>query len=367
MSLSLAQLLTPSSEEQSLSTILDILQGLGFSARSWQSGSIARTLVQLLARLHSSASNTTLTITKGRYNDLAAGEWLSLLSASQFANTRVPAVAARINVKIDDSANAVGPFSANVGDLVATDNNGVSYRNAQALTLAQGASATLWFDAEVPGLTAEPISVSLSTPLAGTSTSFFGTQRPGANEEADERLRLRNRAKWASLAYAAPVDAYKAWALEASASVTRVWVDDLNTLGTGRVDVYIAGASGALPPPVATTVTNYIKGQVDGIYRLPLGVDLHVLSAVNDSVVVTGHLYSQPAADLATVQARANKAVVDYIASLPVGGTVLIAELYRRLMSVEGVTNVNLTVPSSDYTTAAGRVPVGAPSFVSTH
>jgi uncharacterized phage protein gp47/JayE len=375
VSLSLAQLLTPSTEQQSLDTILDILTGLGFTARSWQSGSIARTLVQMVARLHSSASNTTVVLTKGRYNDTATGDWLTLLSASHFGNTRIPAVAARIKVRVDDSVNSVGPFTSAIGELVATDTKGVSYRNIDPLSLAQGATADLIFEAEIPGLVDVQSSVTLSTPLAGTTVTYQSPIRPGANEESDERLRRRNQSKWASLAYAAPSAAYELWALEASAAVTRVWVDDLNTQGTGRVDVYIAGASGALPGAVATTVDNYVRGQIDGVFRLPLGVDLHVLTASNETISVTGTIYSQLAADLATIRTRADKAVKDYVSTLPVGGKFLLAEVYRRLMSLEGVANVNITqlqragttVPLGDVVTTTGKVPVGTSSFTSIH
>jgi uncharacterized phage protein gp47/JayE len=152
-------------------------------------------------------------------------------------------------------------------------------------------------------------------------------------------------------------------------------VDDLNTLGTGRVDVYIAGDSGALPGAVATTVDNYIRGQIDGVYRLPLGVDLHVLTAANETIAVTGTIYSQPAADLNVIRSRADKAVKDYVSTLPVGGKFLLAELYRRLMSLEGVTNANITqiqragitVPTGDVIVSSGKVPVGTSSFTSIH
>lgn len=375
MSLSLAQLLTPSTEQQSLDTILDILTGLGFSARSWQSGSIARTLVQMVARLHSSASNTTVVLTKGRYNDTATGDWLTLLSASHFSNTRIPAVAARIQVRIDDSANSVGPFTSAIGELVATDTKGVSYRNADPLNLAQGTVAEIAFEAEIPGLVDEPTGITLSTPLAGTSVGFVSVLRPGANEETDERLRRRNQSKWASLAYAAPAAAYELWALEASASVTRVWVDDLNTRGTGAVTLYIAGANGALPGTVATTVRNFIEFASDGIYRLPLGVNLSVQSATQFSVAVQGTIYSQPAADTTVIRSRADRAVKDYINTIPVGGKYLLAEMYRRLMSLEGVTNVMLTHPKStldpnvpgDVVVPFGQVAVGTSSFTSLH
>jgi uncharacterized phage protein gp47/JayE len=361
MALSLAQLLTPKSEDEALTDLLAILDGLGFSASSWQSGSIQRTLVQLVARLQASASNTTLSIAKGRYNDLAEGDWLSLLSTSQFDNTRIAAVATRVTMTLSDPLS-VGPTTIVTSQLVAKDQAGATYRNNAGGTLAAGGTLSLQFDAEVAGR-ASPSTLTLTTPLAGITAVIATVDpivRPGADAESDSRLRTRNKAKWSTLAYAAPADAYIAWALAASPSVTRAWVDDLNPRGPGTLDLYLAGPTAPVPGSVLTTVLDYIDGNVDGIYRRPLGSDLQVFSATAASVSITGTLYVLPAYSATAVRDLVYAALEAYFEALPVGGTVLVADLYRVIMGITGVRNVHLTAPTVDTTVSASSVPTPA-------
>lgn len=364
MSLSLSQLLTPSSEDESLAAILSILDGLGFTATSWEDGSVQRTIVQMVARLHSDATNTRLGITKGRYNDTAEGDWLTLKSTSDFDNERIAAVATRVKMTISDPLN-VGPATIVISQLVAKDQLGATYRNIEGGTVTLGGSLTLQFDAEVPGA-ANPTQLELTTPIAGMTAVIAVTDpivRPGAAAEADPRLRTRNRSKWATLSYAAPADAYVAWALAASSFITRAWVDDLNPRGPGTLDIYCAGPSGPVPGPVLVTVIDYIEGNIDGISRRPLGSDVQAFSASSASVNITGTLYVAPSYGLTATRDAVYAAITALLETLPVGGTVLLAELYSTIMEVAGVTNVHLTAPTSDTTVAATSVPVPALSL----
>lgn len=367
MSLSLQQLLTPKTEEEALDELLTYLDGLGFSATSWQVGSKQRHLVQLLARLRASFSNTVLLITKGRYNDTAEGSWLHLFSKSHYNNDVIPAETARIRIRLNDSSS-VGPFSADAGDSIAKDDNGVTYRNIASISLAEGANILVDYEAETPGALKEtPQSVTLVTPMAGVVVTLNSVLRPGADIESDVRLRDRNRSKWSTLSQAAPGDAYRIWAMEASASVTRVWVDALNPRGPGSIDVIIAGVGGALPGTVADTVKAYINGEIDGVYRRPLSANLDVISATNYYVNVNGTVYSHPSYDLAAIDAAVQAEINAYISTVPVGGTVLLAELYRRVMAVDGVRNIQFTTPTADVVVTPGTVPIGAPDITSVH
>lgn len=364
MALSLLQLLTPSSEDESLAAILAILDGLGFTATSWESGSVQRTLIQMLARMHSSASNTTYAITKGRYNDLATGDWLALKSRSDFDNEPIAAVATRVKMTISDP-NSVGPTTIVISELVAKDQAGATYRNIDGGTVPLGGSLTLQFDAEVPG-SGNPVSLELSTPLAGFSAAIAITDpivRPGAAAESDDRLRTRNRTKWATLSYAEPADAYIAWALAASPFITRAFVDDLNPRGPGTLDIYCAGPSGPVPGPVLVTVIDYIEGNIDGISRRPLGSDVQAFSASSASVTITGTLYVSASYSLTATRDYVYAAITALLQTLPVGGTVLLAELYSTIMSIAGVNNVHLTSPTTDTTVAVTSVPISTPSL----
>lgn len=364
MALSLQQLLTPSSEDESLATIIEILDGLGFTASSWQSGSLQRTFIQMLARLHSDASNVTYAITAARHNDLATGEWLSLKSRSDFDNERIASVATQVNGEFSDPLS-VGPQTITLGQLVAVDQDGATYRNITVGTITLGGSLTLLFEAEVPGGASVPSSLELGTPLAGFVFSMPASaiQRVGADAESDVRLRERNRTKWSTLAYAAPEDAYISWALAASAAVTRAWVDSQNPRGPGTLDLYVAGPTGAVDPSVIDDVEDYIEGNLDGICRRPLGSDVKAFSATSATVSIAGDLYVQPAFDLIQTRDAVYDAVTALLETLPVGGTVNLAALYSTIMGVGGVKNVHLSSPLSDTTVAANAVPVPALSL----
>ena len=380
MALSLAQLLTPKTEAEALADILAILDGFGFAASSWQEGSIQRHLVQVMARFTASASNTTLAITKGRFNDTAEGDWLTLKSASDFDNTRSPATTTRVKMTLTDPLG-VGPSTIVLSQLVATDQAGRTYRNVEAGTLAINGSLTLAFEAEVPGSAAQPTSLVLATPIAGIEAAIASSNalvRLGANAEADDRLRVRNRNKWAALAYAAPAEAYVTWALEASDDVTRAWVDDLNPRGPGTLDIYVAGSSGTLlPSPVLLDVFKYITGVSAPVGKVqrdrrPLGSDIGtilspaVFNATLQTISVTGTLYVGAAYDRTTVRQAVYDAITAYMRALPVGGTVKIADLYRVAMAVQGVSNIHITAPvdinniPTDVVVAQTSIPVPA-------
>jgi len=359
LALSLSQLLTPLSEDEALTDILTILDGLGFTATSWEDGSVQRTIVQMVARLLSDASNTRLALTKGRYNDLATSDWLSLKSSSDFNNTRIAAVPTRAKMTFTDPLG-VGPITIVISQLVAKDQDGATYRNITGGTLLLSGTLELQFDAEVPGAS-NPTRLELVTPLAGITAVISAVDPiliPGATEESDERLRTRNRAKWATLAYAAPQDAYIAWALEADASITRAYIDDLNPRGPGTLDIYVAGPNGPVPGPVLVTVIDYIEGDVDGISRRPLGSDVQCFNAGTATVPVTGTLYVGPSYGLTATRDTVYAAITAMFQALPVGGTILLAELYATIMSIQGVSNVHLTAPTSDTTVAVTSVPV---------
>lgn len=366
MGLSLQQLLTPSTEDESLASLLAILNALGFSATSWQSGSLQLTLVRLLARLHSDSTQTVNVITRGRFNDLATGDWLTLKAKSDFDNTRIPAIATQMNITLSDPLS-VGPFTIVLGQLVFTDQDGSTYRNITAGTLPAGLSLTLLFQAEIPGADARPTTLVFSTPLAGVA---FVLVTPiiviGADEEKDDTLRLRNSSKWATLAYSTPSGAYVHWALTANSLITRAYVDDLNPRGPDTVDIYIAGDGGALAPSVATDVTNLIEGITDGIVRRPVSANVLAFSATNVSVSIVGNLYVSPSYTLSGVQNDVYLALEAYFNTIPLGGaggSVTLGALYRVITLVPGVVNVNITTPTGDVVIGATNAPIAVPAL----
>lgn len=385
MALSIEQLTTPVTEAEALEDHLDILESLNFPARSWQSGSTPRTLVQLSARLRANASTLITSIAAGGFNELATGGWLTLLSLSHYQNVRLVEVRTRGDVYLE-CASGSGPYTKAVGTVVVKDaSTGQAYRNVDGFTLSSSAAVTVLFEAEEAG---EAGNVgdgdidTLVTSMAGVTVN--GTPVTdwidvtggvsGADEETDPELRTRNRNKWATLGIGGPKQAYKTWALEALSTVTRVGVDDTNAAGTGVVGVYLADSTGGTPD-TGNAVRDYLLG-TDGVGRHPLGPAPTVAAATEAPVTVTyaatydSAVYASDAAAVAAVDA----AIIAYFASVPVGGvsesggTVLpLGSLYAAAIATTGIVNVVFTSPTastaltvSQVATISGGTPSGS-------
>jgi uncharacterized phage protein gp47/JayE len=372
MPVSVDELIEQVSEEDALAQILAILDSLGFTATSWQSGSIPRTICEMVARLYSDATGLIVNLTSGGFNDLAAGDYLTLFSDSHYDNQRVEAVKTQGYLRLT-TASGQGPHAVAVGDLVAAVGaDGVTYRCIAGGTLTDAAPVLLLFEAETAGISgnaADGTITTLKTPLAGvTITNLTGWQtQAGVDQETDARLRQRNRTKWATLGYSGPADAYENWALEASPSVTRVFVDDTNARGAGLVDIYIAGDDGPISPDITGDVEDYINGTVDGVGRNPLTATPDVLNATALPFTVDFTVYYDPAYDGAEVSAAVEAAMLAYVQSVPIGGTgdtgkLLLSGLYHAALGIEGAVNVAFTAPVADVTLADSEVAV--PTFV---
>src|SRR5690606_23973021 len=168
------------------------------------------------------------------------------LSRSRFGNERNPALATQRKLTLACAAGE-GPHTIGLGDLVATDADGHTFRNIEGLdivypiTLASGGTVTLLFEAEIAGAAhnvANGNVNALVTTLAGVTISADVLYRAGQDEESDERLRARNASKVATRALEPIRDTIENLALEAAPAVTAVGIDDENPRGAGTFDVY---------------------------------------------------------------------------------------------------------------------------------
>lgn len=377
MPLSLQALLTPTSEDDALTGILQILQSVGFPATSWQSGSIARTLVQMVARLYADFSTTRLQIAAAGFNELATGDWLDLLSTSFYDNTRNPAVATQGTIRLYSRGGA-GPFTVTVGQYVISA-GGQTYRNITAGTVAVNDSAAFTWQAEVAGSAgnlADLTPCTLTNGPAGLDTAgslqSAWLTRSGADAETDAQLRERNRTKWATLSPAGgPKDAYVNWARSADPSIKRVQVDDQNPDGPGTVTVWVAGDDGgsaladaavdAVKSAIGTAATVNVAA-VDGLH--PLGAVVTVKKAVDVGFSPAFTIYTTTA----YVGGSVATAIDTWLKTLPVGGVITtdpntgvvpFGQMYQIIMAVPGVLNAsNFTSPTTDFPIAKGRVAV---------
>jgi len=378
MALSLAQLLVPVTEQEALNTALAVLQSLGFQTTSWQDGSVQRTLVQLVARLHSQTSVVVGQIAAFGFNELATGDGLTLLSSSHYQNTRIGAVATVGQMRLTSTPTApthiIAASDLQVADSAVLGPTTRTYRNLTGGTLTPGGTLDLSFAAEVAGAlsniaTAVPlflwtplVGVTVTNPAVGATGTWITTT--GINQEIDNRLRARNVSKWATLSYAATDGNYKNWALEALTTVTRVLVRSNNPFGPGTIDVVCAQLTGGISAGQITTILNFING-TDGIGRRPLNDVVTVSSAAVLATTVSGTVTVAAAFQTSTTETLIRQTVQDYFNELAIGGTIIppavtgvaiFAEIIQRLMSLSGVITVALTTPTADIPLAYNQI-----------
>lgn len=368
--LTLQQLRTTITQEQALNAMLADLTSLGFQATSWQPGSVQRTILQAVASIWSQLSNSVAAITYTVFNDSAAGDSLTVFSGSHYDNIRQPATSTIGYVRM--TGGPVGPPYAIVpGQLVvAHDTLGYTYRNITGGVVPVSGTVALQYQAEVAGaMTAVGNGTinTLQTPLAGVTV----TNVPpfplvdwiityGQDAELDDRLRTRNRDKWASLnPITRPRDWYVLATLEQVPAITRVKVDDTNPGGPGTVDVYIAGATGPSAPAEQALAQAYFNSH--GPVTALITVKLAAAAAQN----ITADVWITAALNTAAKQAEVLASLTAFINALPIGGEVLppgpagymlLSELVGSITGIEGVRNVAMVAPVANVAIGAFNV-----------
>lgn len=375
--LSLSQLRTPLTRTEALTFLTDTLNSLGFKTTGWQNGRIQKTILMMSALVLSDLTEVVKFLAEAGFNAYAEGDVLNEFSQSRFDNEKVAAVRTRGDMLLTSTASV--PYTFKVGEVIASTDGGVLFRNRTGGTLSAGSVAspstlTLEFEAVLAGLTGNvgPSEVTrLVTPFAGV-TITNGASSPwysvaGADVESNESLRARNRTKWATFAVDAVAETYEHIARANGA--TKVHVDASNPRGPGTLDVYAAGDASLL----GTSTMEAIQLA----YSLRAFYTDAAWPAADTSRVATEHpgeltldvaatLYHDPAEDASTIQERAETALTDFLRTLPIGGAtytssvanvVLREDLVDVLKDVEGVRTVVMTTPAS-------TVPVGTLALV---
>lgn len=363
--LTLKQLLTPMTEEQALDLSLDILDSVGFNATSWQSGSIARTLVQGFSRVWADTSVTAATIAEGIFNKTASGPWLDLVSDSFFENER-GAPSNTIGKFRFVSSLAAPTHTKAAGDVIIADqpnSNGDTpntYRNVSGFTLNPGDDVLIDVVAEVAGSNANIpnnsslydwtglVGVTVTNPAIPTTASWITTF--GADAEGDPALRERNSGKLQTLEYSTTEGAYRYWTLNAIPGL----VTRLNVLsGThepGSVEIVCATDTGTISTPQADAIKDYLNGVTDGRGRRPLNDIVYVTPAVLGTITIKPTVVVQ-SSYVTDIESKVEEVIKGYFNSLPIGGIIvppystgkiLIAEMIQRIMALDGVLNVQI-------------------------
>jgi uncharacterized phage protein gp47/JayE len=358
--LSYQQLSTPVSETEAKTIIITRLTELGFSATSWQSGSVQLTFVMLLAWFYARLTEFVATLVAACFLETSQGEFLTRYSKSVYQNIRKPSIAAQHRVRLN-VASGSGPYTINVGDSVATDGTR-TYRNVTSGTVNTAQNDTsandLTYEAEVAGAAGNAAAdtiTKLVTTLAGVTITNpdAAPSRAGADEETDAELAERNQLKWGELAVEMPGAGYKSVALSVT-GIRRCDLDDTNPDGPGTLRVYVAGSNVAADPGAKAEAGLLLQSRrsVCAIVTLP--------EPPSQTVAVAGVVYITQS-KLSAAQATVTTNLTDYIQRLPLGGAQLTSifkgvpldGIEETIRAVDGVQNVDLTTPTSDVAVPA--------------
>lgn len=356
MALSLESLLKPLTKDEVKNTTISLLQSAHFPVTNWVVGGVARTLVEVFAVLFSDLSNRLVSVAKAGFLDQAEGEWLTFIAKSWYQIERKPPVFTRGWVRLTD--NGGGPFTIAAGDLVAVSLSGQRFTNIGGGTLTLNGTLYLVFQAENPGAkfnVAENTITELVTSLAGVTVTNINPVQPGdwvtqqgADEENDESLITRCKAKWPEMGSGGGTDlVWQAWALAGSTEVVKARASVSTTPGT--VDVILAGSSGPVSPTAVSDVDAYIAT------RKPLCVQSNVQSAIGVTVQISGIVYVR-AKFRASAEAKVAQNLERLIRETDLGGIVRRAQIIEEIMSPDGVVDVTLSAPSSNVQLAVNEV-----------
>lgn len=366
----LASLLVSETKAQIYTRGLAVADAIGLNTSSWVAGDPTRSLYHFLADALSRLESMVAGFVGSGFLDYAEGDWLTLLAEQFYGVTRVEATYASTTVTLTNAGGAV--FVLEVGDVVLKSTSSGKTYTVTALpigdTLAAGGTLDVEVTADEPGSDSSALATEINalvTTMLGVTCSN-ATAAVGLDEEEDESLRDRCRAKLGMLSPNGPSDAYnyvvKASDLTGVTDITRA-----RTVGdsaTGDVTVYIAAADGAAAVASVTAAQTAVEA-----WAAPICVTPTVVNATEVTIPVTYQvwLYTSVGEETTTIEAAIATALEEMFAARPIGGDVIsgTGKLYQSLIvsTIKGVYpahtfRVSVSAPAGDTTLAISEVAV---------
>lgn len=171
----------------------------------------------------------------------------------------------------------------------------------------------------------------------------------GSDQENSEDFRQRILSYVRAPQTGSPGD-LKVWAEDVQGvdTATVFENDNVGTATPGHVTVRIAGPNGGIPDAtVQQNVLDAIKSH--GIAN----ITYHVATFAPVTTNVTVDVTTESTYTLGDVTAGVQQAISEYVNGLPVGGTLYVAGIVDAVFGLAGITDVVVTTPSSNQTTAA--------------
>jgi hypothetical protein len=190
------------------------------------------------------------------------------------------------------------------------------------ITLVNGGSGTSFVEGD--------------TYLFSTPGSWITTQ--GGDDETNDALKTRDRNRWSSLSDIATEEYYELLARSTpsvGSQVTQVIVlpdADINN----RLNITVAGPEGALPGGTVTAIQAYVSSRAritdNPVVQSPAGVDITLAATISVSF-----------AQLSAAQDAAQTAMIDYVNSVGINGTIRISKIVELVMEITGIVDISGT------------------------
>jgi uncharacterized phage protein gp47/JayE len=358
MAVSLTTLLVQQTKAQLYALALTVAASVGVDTSTWQAGDPTRSLFHVEAEELSTLEAIVVQFIASGFLDYATGDWLKILAEQVYGVTVPEATYASTTVTLTNAGGGVYTIEAN--DLTfKCSATGKTYHNTTGGTLASGPATTLNVTVEADEAGSESSAGAteideLVTTLLGVTCSN-ATAAVGTDEQAEATTRQQCRDKLGSLSPNGPSDAYAYVArnstLTGTTEVTRVRVyPDSNT---GDVQVYLAGAGGAVGSPVVTAVEAAIVQWSNPLCNTPAVASA---SAVTVDVTYALWVYESVNKTSGEIEAAVEAALEEMFAARPIGGDILTGDTTGSLFKSMIESTIRSTFPQ------AFRCTVSAPS-----
>lgn len=349
-----------------VASMINHMKGTQQKITDFNVGSVARTLVEAPA----------IEIDQ-LYTEMFHGlqEAIPVATYQTFDFTKLPAEAARGVLQFGADDPAATNVTIPAGTSARVPGGSILYVTTETVVLAVGETTVLAPASANSTGAAGNTAASTVTQLVSSISGIDSVTNPatiigGREEETDAERKERFRSYIstlprgivAAIEYGAKLGTVEDEFGNVIESVREVLVyephDDDPMEPVGLIHVYVYNGSGGTTAGLVDRVHEILYGYTDANgKKVPgwkaAGTVAEVYEANEISTGVTAEIEVLDGYDAAEVITRCETAVSDYIQALPIGATVILAEIIAIIMSVDGVYNVSVSLPAADVVMAA--------------
>lgn len=343
MTVSLADLVTPSTQPEALAASLAICTALGLPTTAWQPIQAIPTVMATNAQIAADASTIRARIAQGGYPSYAAQmvdgngvevtSWMDLIAKEFYNVTRNSATPATGPVPLSNTGGTSYPFTPANPLRFQNPVSGATYATTGTGSVLASSVTSVSVSADAAyvgtrGITGAGAVLTMLTPLAHVTALPLVTSLVGNGQESNAALLARGQGKIANISPNGPTQAYDYVAQSipvgtpsavapyaVSSQITRSTA--YSNPGSGTVQFTVANAAG--PPTSAdlAVVSAAIQNQV-----VPMSVLATVQAATAFSLTLGFIVAVKASAGLTATQIITNIEAVlaNFVASVPIGG-----------------------------------------------